>query len=163
MNYYHVLYCHINYKRLVNQIITDGFYFKNIYRKAEKFCKECEICITNKCIVFKKPANNPIISNSPLEKIQLDITYLPKELIPNDSKAKYLLTIIDHFSKYGEVYILEAKNGDIVLGQLKNFINKIGKPAEIQTDNGPEFTNNKFKNYCNENDILFITSRPLHL
>ena len=111
-------------------------------------------------MVFKKPANNPIITNKPLEKIQIDITYLSKDLISKKNNAKYLLTIIDHFSKYGEVYILKSKNGDVVLGQLKNFINKIGKPKEIQSDNGTEFTNNKFKNFCMENDISFITSRP---
>ena len=70
--------------------------------------------------------------------------------------------IIDTFSKFGGCYILNNKKGETILGSLKDFIYKNGKPLFIHSDNGKEFCNNIFEDYCNTNNIKIIRGRLYH-
>ena len=67
---------------------------------------------------------------------------------------KYLLWVIDLFSRYSLAIPLKNKNGDsIVEGLKKIFKGSNRKPNKIWVDNGREFYNNKFKNFLKNNDI----------
>ena len=55
---------------------------------------------------------------------------------------------------------LVKNDADNVLLGIKEFVYTIGVPNILQTDNGSEFVNNKVKNFCEKNKILFIQSRP---
>lgn len=70
----------------------------------------------------------------------MDITDIPEKL-NNDKEYRYILTIIDTFSKFAYVYFLKIKKAESVLINLKNFINNNGKCAKLHTDNGKEFIN----------------------
>ena len=63
---------------------------------------------------------------------------------------KYLICVIDLFSKYSWVIPLKNKKGDSV---LEGFKNKNKKANKIWVDHGSEFYNNKFKNFLKENGI----------
>lgn len=80
--------------------------------------------------------------------------------LQTDENAKYIISIIDTFSKFGYCYILNNKRDDSVLGKIKDFINKFGKSNSIQTDNGKEFTNALLSKYCDELKIKFFHGRP---
>jgi transposase InsO family protein len=86
--------------------------------------------------------------------------------IPNKLQAEeniqYLLSVIDTFSKFVDNYILNNKMGDAVLGYLKDFINKNGKPNSIHTDKGKEFCNKLIEDYCKDNNINIIHGCPYH-
>ena len=67
---------------------------------------------------------------------------------------KYLLCVIDLFSRYPWVIHLQNKKGDsIVEGFKKTLNNSNKKPNKIWVDYGKEFYNNKFKNFLKDNDI----------
>ena len=70
-----------------------------------------------------------------------------------DENAKYLLSIIDTFTKFAHNYIMNNKMDDTVIGHLKDFIIKNGRPNSIDTDNGKEFCNKLIEEYCRENNI----------
>ena len=53
----------------------------------------------------------------PLERFIIDITYLLLELIEN-TNYKYLLNILEHFSKYLFSYLLSDKKADSVYKSL---------------------------------------------
>ena len=93
--------------------------------------------------------------------MQIDLTEIPIKL-QTDENAKYIISIIDTFSKFGYCYILNNKRADSVLGKIKDFINKFGKPKSIQTDNGKEFTNALLNKYCDELEIKLFHGRPYH-
>ena len=40
----------------------------------------------------------------------MDIIYIPHNLTKNNNEKLYLLSIIDHFSKYSENFVLEKKS-----------------------------------------------------
>ena len=77
----------------------------------------------NKEISIKWEPAKQIIMTHPLERFIIDITYLPPELIEN-TNYKYLLNILDHFSKYLFSYLLSDKKADSVYKILnENFLN----------------------------------------
>ena len=61
---------------------------------------------------------------------------------------KYLLCVIDLFSRYSWVIPLKNKKGEsIVVGFQSILKNSDRKPNKIWVDHGKEFYNNKFKNF----------------
>ena len=57
---------------------------------------------------------------------------------------------------------VENNNGINILCCLKEFINYVGKPKELESDNGAEYKNNLIKNFLDDNNIIHIFSSPRH-
>ena len=71
-----------------------------------------------------------------------------------NKRIKYLLCIIDLFSRYSWVIPLKNKNGESAVEGFKKILdNSNRKPNKIWVDHGSEFYNNKFKQFLKENDI----------
>ena len=77
------------------------------------------------------------------------------QLISKYNKGiRYLLCVIDLFSRYASVIPLKNKNGDSIVEGFKKILNDSNrKPNKIWLDHGSEFYNNKFKSFLKENDI----------
>jgi IS30 family transposase len=73
--------------------------------------------------------------------------------IANSNKGyKYILTVIDIFTKYAYAIPLKSKDRYEILDAFKKlFSNK--QPNKLWTDKGCEFTNNRFKNFLNKKNI----------
>ena len=96
---------------------------------------------------FLPPPSNQIIYEEPKELYLIDITDIPHEFIEKKNKL-YILSILDHFSKFSANFIIKNKDKISVLNKIKKFIEKYGAPDKILTDNGGEFINNEFKKFC---------------
>ena len=107
---------------------------------------------------MKREPCNQLIFKKPLERVICDLTEIPKE-ITCDTGYKYILHLIDHFSKFASGYLCKQKDSDTTLNYIKEFIKNYGIRDELGTDNGKEFSNNKLKNYLSENNIKFIHGR----
>ena len=77
------------------------------------------------------------------------------QLISKYNKGiRYLLCVIDLFSRYAWIIPLKNKKGEsIVEGFKKIFIDSNRKLNKIWVDHVSEFYNNKFKSFLKENDI----------
>ena len=86
------------------------------------------------------------------------------EMIPysRENKGfKYLLTVIDVFSKYGWIIPLKTKTGAEVTAAFKKLF-KEAVPAKLWTDAGKEFWNSNMKKLLEENDVkLYKTYNEL--
>ena len=58
---------------------------------------------------------------------------------------KYLLTIIDVFSKFAWVVPSKSKTGEDITEAMKSVLVKGRAPKNLQVDQGSEFYNSKFK------------------
>lgn len=122
--------------------------------EISNFIKKCIICTTTKLGKKFKPNNKQIISYFPLERVEIDLNYLNKIYSHNKSQYNYLLCIIDHFSKYAKTFLMETKEAKEVLKYLKIYIDTIGTPKIIQSDNGGEFTAKIIKDFLKK--ILYL-------
>jgi len=75
---------------------------------------------------------------------------------------KYLLTIIDCFSKYLWVVPLKTKDSTNIVEAFK-IIFQERKPIRIQTDRGKEFDNFQFKSLCKKENIRFFTTQDVKI
>ena len=85
-----------------------------------------------------------------------------EEINDNKKLYKYILNIIDHYSKLVGSYLLKNKSANEVLFKINEFICHYGIPKILQTDHGKEFDNNLLKDYCKNNNIQLITSGVRH-
>ena len=64
-----------------------------------------------------------------------------------NNRFRFLLCVIDIFSKYAWVLPLKDKNGVSIVNAFQNILDKSRhKPNKILVDKGSEFYNNSFKN-----------------
>ena len=67
---------------------------------------------------------------------------------------KYILTVIDFFSKYSWCYPLKSKKSKEIIKSFQDIFKKSKrKPTFIQSDEGSEFTNNQTQTFFKNNDI----------
>ena len=66
--------------------------------------------------------------------------------------TRFLLCVIDIFSKYAWVVPLKDKNGMIIANAFQKILNYL-KPNKIWVDKGSEFCNSFFKKWLKDNDI----------
>ena len=65
---------------------------------------------------------------------------------------KYILTVIDIFSKFAYAIPLKNKNSSTIIDAFEKLFSKT-KPRKLWTDQGTEFTNNKFQDFLQKNNI----------
>ena len=103
----------------------------------------CEICAGRKK-TKKKMAYKHIDSYHPKERYQADTMYLSDYLVTD---KRYILTMVDNFSKYGWIVVMSDKKAATVLSAIKLCFVTHGKYESLHTDNGFEFVNETFKTY----------------
>ena len=84
----------------------------------------------------------------------LDILDLKDYGPENNRGYRYVLVIIDNFSKFGWTVPLKNKNSQTIKDSFESIlINSKKKPNLIESDRGEEFYNNMFQDFLNENNI----------
>ena len=72
---------------------------------------------------------------------------------------KYILTVIDFFSKYSWCYPLKTKKSDEIINSFNDIFKKSKRiPSMIQSDEGTEFTNNQTQIFFKNNNIKWYHS-----
>ena len=72
----------------------------------------------------------------------------------NNRGYRYVLVVIDNFSKFGWTVPLKNENAQTIKDSFEKFlINSKRKPNLIERDRGKEFYNNIFQDFLNKNNI----------
>ena len=72
----------------------------------------------------------------------------------NNRNHRYVLVVMDNFSKYGWTVPLKNKNAQTIKDSFETIlISSKRKPNLIETDRGKEFYNNIFQDFLNKNNI----------
>ena len=84
----------------------------------------------------------------------LDILDLKDYGPKNNRGYRYVLVVIDNFSKFGWTIPLKNKNAQTIKDSFENIlINSKRSPNLIETDRDKEFYNNIFQDFLNKNNI----------
>ena len=109
-------------------------------------------------IYSKPPKRNYITNKTDVYHIDdiwsLDILDLKDYGAENNRGYRYVLVIIDNFSKFEWTIPLKNKNAQTIKDSFeKILISSKRKPNIIESDRGKEFYNNIFPDFLNKNDI----------
>jgi transposase InsO family protein len=78
-------------------------------------------------------------AENPLNTVQTDSAWTGFE--DNHGNRVYYFPVIDDCSRVATVHVCDSKTGDEAVQAMQRFIHSYGKPDQVQTDNGVEFTN----------------------
>ena len=79
----------------------------------------------------------------------IEVIYISKQ----NRGFKYLLTVVDVFSKYAWVEPIKTKTGQTVTAAFEKILKQGRKPIQLQTDDGKEFHNKTFQNIMTRYDM----------
>ena len=97
----------------------------------------------------------PVVSDGPLERVQVDLVDLLSYAQHNNGYT-YILTMIDVFSRYVWVIPLKDKKGGTVHNELKKVFMNFGPPNILQADNGSEFITDVLKQTCETLEVFIL-------
>jgi hypothetical protein len=81
---------------------------------------------------------------------------------PGRNQSKYLLTVVDQFSKYVELIPLRTATAEIVVQKLWSILCHFGLVRCIISDNGTQFTSNIYTNWCEKLGITTFHISAYH-
>lgn len=107
----------------------------------------------------KKPKpRNPTFAYNKRYQFQIDLIEIGQLAAANDN-YRYLLTVIDIFTRYAFVRPLRNKTAPIFLESFKSIIDEAEQfPRKILADRGSEIKNKLFQNYCKQNNVHLLHS-----
>ncbi len=96
--------------------------------------------------------------DQPMERVSIDVTEMGSGAIDQ----KYVLTVIDHFSLFVNLYPMSTRTAESVISKLDMVVEAYGAPRVLLADNAREFCSEKLKAWCRENGIRLVHSTPYH-
>ena len=102
----------------------------------------------------KAPLKTFLTPDARFEHIHIDVI----GPLPLSKGNCYALTVIDRFTRWGEVIPLAGiTTDDIISGFLLHWVARFGCPSVITCDRGPQFTSTLWQSLC-----LFLGSKLSH-
>ena len=106
---------------------------------------------------YHKGQRNPSYSHFKRNQFQMDLVDI-QELAPFNDNIRYLLAVIDTFTRFAWVKLLKDKKGETVLEAFKSILQSAKEcPRIIVCDRGTEFFNKLFQTFCAQNNIKLYT------
>ncbi len=75
---------------------------------------------------------------------------------------RYVLTVIDHYSRFVTFYPLKSRTTEQIIMKLDTLIEVIGVPRTLLTGNAQELCAEPLKRWSRENGIKLVHSTPYH-
>ncbi|GJX84741.1 reverse transcriptase domain-containing protein [Tanacetum coccineum] len=138
---------HSGPRSVVAKVIRTGYYWPTMHMDARNLIRECNDCQIHRPVP-RNPQQNltPITSPWPFYKWGIDIAGPFPE---GPGKVKFLIVAIDYFTKWIEAKAVATITGNQVKKFVwDNIVCRFGLPGEIISDNGKQFRDNPFKDWC---------------
>ncbi|KAF9750345.1 Pro-Pol polyprotein, partial [Nosema granulosis] len=117
----------------------------------------CSICQSRRGMVTR-PIIRPIIARSPRERYIADLIDFRYYSDVNDG-YKWMLVVVDSFSKYMWTVSLKDKTSVAVVSAIKTIFSINGASFLLHTDNGREFCNNEMRSLLENFDVRHVRGR----
>jgi hypothetical protein len=121
--------------------------------EIKDFLSSCEIC----CTFQRQQPKEPLVQHEtplrPWEKVGVDLASVGD---------KDFLVCVDYFSNFAEVDFLEDTKAETVIHKLRIQFSRHGVPDTVFSDNGPQFSCEKFRDFSRAWQFRHITSSPAY-
>lgn len=146
---------HLCTKKMVQKIGYEAFW-GNMHKDVYEVLKKCERCLLANAQKRMIPLLQPLVSNFPMEVVGIDLIEMGRSC----GGAKYIVTMIDHFTKFaGAVAVRDKKAETVAEAFLSRWILVGGRtPSALVSDNGTELMNQIMTEISNRFEI----ERPYH-
>ena len=113
----------------------------------------CSACLENRRYHQKEPLIAHEVPTAPWHKVGMNLFSF---------KGRDYLLVVDYFSNYPEVCLLNDTHSGSVIMKLKSIFSCFGIPKVVISDNGPQFSSYQFMRFAKEWDFTHDPSSPKH-
>ncbi|XP_047989823.1 uncharacterized protein LOC125229088 [Leguminivora glycinivorella] len=122
---------------------------------VKKMTASCRVCAEIKPR-FAKTNGTLIKALAPFERLNVDF----KGPLPSNTKNKYILTIIDEFSRYPFAYPCPDTSSATVIKCFKELFFEYGQPLYIHSDRGSCFMSEEIQSFLKKCNIATSRTTP---
>lgn len=140
---------HMGRDKTLARVRNSRFFWRNMSQDVASWCQRCDLCFRAKgpqkrCVAPMK--SMPM--GSPMERIAMDILGPFKPATGNNNTV--ILVVGDYFTKWATFIPLPDQQALTVAEALiEHVIAYLGVPAELLTDQGPDFMSGLMRELCN--------------
>ncbi|XP_055633424.1 uncharacterized protein K02A2.6-like [Toxorhynchites rutilus septentrionalis] len=138
---------------LMKQRLRAKVWWPRLDAQVEKYIKNCRGCVLVAAPAAPEPMKRRELPSEPWKHLAID--YLGP--LPT---GHYLFVVVDYFSRYIEVEIMKKIDSSDTIKRLTSIFARFGLPLSVTADNGPQFSSEEFRNYCEANNIRLINTTP---
>ena len=145
---------HMGSSTTVSRLLKMGFTMKFIRSKVKLFIRECAFCQKNSAEKFlTNPQTFTTSTYNPMECLNIDFI----GPFPDDG---YILTVIDTFTRWVELYSTPDASAKSAVRCLIQHFGRFGSPSQIRSDGGPHFRAELTKQFLNSTGIQHCITLP---
>ena len=151
---------HMGVRRTVDQV-KRRFHWPGLRKDVKLHIRCCKVCNANKMPYrrFRAALANFRVG-APLDRIGVD---LMGPLPVTDQGNRYLLVIVDYFTRWAEAFSLPDQQAETVARTLVlEFVCRYGAPLELHSDQGRNFESALFQEVCRLFEIVKTRTSPYH-
>ena len=93
------------------------------------------------------PHNTTSRAAAPMDMVHIDTTGLFQKSLGG---SRYVPMFMDSASRFQRLYGTRDKSASAILGVMQHFVTDVGVLRAFRTDNGAEYTNSTFVDYCSD-------------
>ncbi|CAL8990767.1 unnamed protein product [Prunus brigantina] len=152
---------HLGARSLAHKAIRQGYFWPSLHTDAQAFTQKCDKC-QRFANIPQLPAEplTAMVSPWPFAQWGLDLIGPMPE---GKGQVKYAVVAVDYFTKWAEAEALATITAArIETFVWQNIVCRFGIPNIIVTDNGRQFDNAKFKQFCSNLKIKLCFASPAH-
>ncbi|XP_076894831.1 uncharacterized protein LOC143547243 [Bidens hawaiensis] len=152
---------HMGAKMVAARAMRAGYYWPAMFLSALREIQKCDSCQIYAPITRQPKLNLiPVSSSWPFQKWGINLVGPFPE---GSRKARFLVVAIDYFTKWVEAKPLTTITGQQVKRFVwENIVCRFGLPHSIISDNGKQFANGPFKDWCHQLKIKQIFTYVAH-
>ena len=126
-------------------------FWPTITEDIEKETTTCPVCNSTKPHQQKEPLKLHPVPNLPWSTVGTDIF---------EWNGQHYLVIVDSYSGWFEIDLLRDLTANTVITKLKRHFSVHGSPHKLISDNGTQFTSQRFTDFALAWDFSHVTSSP---
>lgn len=99
------------------------------------------------------------LPDEPGKAISVDIF---EKLPEAKGKVKFILVIMDKFSKHVKLYLMTNQKTEAIIKKLENYFDVISVPSKILTDNAAQFKDREWNEFVDRYNITATKTTPYY-
>ena len=135
--------------------ISRQYWFPTMKARVENFVRNCL-----KCLIYSAPARKDQRNLHSIPKVQLpfDTVHIDHlgPLPSIASQKKYILVVIDAFTKFTKLYAATSTSSKSACSALEQYFSYYSRPRRIISDRVTCFTSNEFTNFLSSRGVTHI-------
>ncbi|XP_047676035.1 protein NYNRIN-like [Tachysurus fulvidraco] len=145
-------------QRGVLQDLSEVFCIFRLHTDMNRILEGCLICAQNNISKSGATHQHFPMPDTPFQEWQIDFTHMPRQ-----GPFRYLLVMVDKFSRWVEAFPCNKENARVVVQKLTTeIIPRYGIPVGIDSDKGTPFTSKVTQLLCKELKVNWHFHIPYH-